>query len=507
MMRAMHLRSLSKRLSLLVCSALFLGLPLGARDLHGGVHLIQPGGNVPYLADGFAVLRVRPADGGDTTDREVPIKDGRWSLELAAATEFQIRVVRIEAGDCYVIDGERWLKVPPTGSFDLNVQVLHSFQLRVYGVDGKTQLTRVSVLRKLTRDTRLPHPGPISSKTHVVNGPSPSPLDIRVHSPETSTYYVSAPGYAWTSLEVNPFLGGVRTLQLLQGGALSVKIQQLGNLRGKVFRLRRQTESGMQLHLELKRYDSQLTVEGLPVGIYSISSEEPIRPVNMPVFGHADVIIRAGLVSHQTLILAGQAYFSPAPVGGQLHIPAAWGDVAELTLVLDRLDPFSRIGRHYEVPGKDLVAVPDRPRVFTWHLDEVMPGAFDLHLPQLSVHSFYEVLGAGNPHLDLEVPEPREIELQLVDGSTCKPVSVSGLSWSCRSPLRMQSPRSKIKGLPLYRCAAIVLQESSPGRFAFRAPQAALLLRLDDPRFEPASLELDPTALRPEPWRLRRKAR
>lgn len=503
----MHTRSLPTRLSLLATLALALGLPAGAKDLHGGVRLIQPGGNVHYLANGFAMLRVRAADGSETTDREVPIKDGRWSLELASDAEFQVRVVRIEAGDCYAVDAQRWLKVPATGSYDLDVQVLRSFELRVYGVDGKTQLKQVRVLRKLSRDTRLPHPGPISSKTHVVNGPTPSPVDIRVNSPEPYTYYASAPGYAWASINVSPFLGGVRTLQLKQGGALNVEISQLGNLRGKVFRVRRHTGKGVELHLELKRYDSRLRVEGLPVGIYSISSEEPIRPVNMPVFGKADVTIQAGQASHLKLILAEQAYFRSAPVGGQLHLPLSWGDPSERTLVLDRLDPFSRLGRHYEVPGKDLVPVPNRPGVFTWHLDEVMPGAFDLHLPGLSVHSFYEVLGAGNLRLDLEVPQPRQIELQLVDATTGKPVSVSGLSWSCRSPLRTQGPRSKIKDLPPYRCAGVPLQQSSPGKFTFRAPQAGLRLSLDDPEFEAASLELDPAVTRPEPWQLRRKAR
>ncbi|MFT7679087.1 MAG: hypothetical protein ACI8QC_003086 [Planctomycetota bacterium] len=503
----MHTRSLSVRTSLLAFVAIFLGLPVAAKDLHGGVRLIQPGGNVAYLADGFAMLRVRRADESQATEQRVAIKAGRWSLELAADAQFQIGVVRIEAGDCYAVDAERWLKIPPTGEFDLDVRVLRAFRLCVYGADGRSQLSQVSVLRKLSRDTRLPHPGPISGKTHVVSGPTNSPVDIRVSTPAIYTYYARAPGYAWSPIEVDPFLGGTRTLQLTPGGSLTVEIQQLGSLRGKVFRVRRQTEGGMQLHLELKRYASGLTVEGLPSGRYSISSEEPIRPVNMPVFGRADFTINAGESTHQQLILAEDAYFRPAPVGGELHVPEAWGDVANLTLVLDRLDRFSRLGRHYEVLGKDLVPVPTRPRVFTWRIAEAMPGAFDLHLPQLSVHSFYEVLGAGNLRLNLELPPPRQIELQLIDGSSGKPVSSSAVSWACRTPLRSQSPRSKLGNLPPYRCAPVALQESSPGRFSFRAPQADLVLRIDDPDFEPASLELDPKVTHPKPWRLRRRRR
>ena len=384
------------------------------------------------------------------------------------------------------------------------MRVLRGFQLHVYGLDGSKQLEEVSVLRKLTRDTRLPHPGPISSKTQMVNGPSSSPIDIRVTSPERYNYYAMAPGYAWTRLEVNPFLGGVRTLQLQAGGSLDVKIQQLGNARGKVFRIRRQTKQGLQLYLEFKRYGSQLKVAGLPVGSYTLSSEEPIRPHNMPVFGKADVIIEAGQTIHQQVILADRAFFKPVPLAGRLVIPEAWGDVSDLTLVLTRLDPFGPLGRLYEVPGSALRAVQGAERTFAWQLDEVMPGAFDLQLAPLSLHSFHEIQGGGNLRLHIEYPQPRQIEVQLLEERTRKPASVVGTSWSCQKPLRLQSLRSKINNLAPLLCAELPLTEKGPGQLAFRAPQVPLRLLLDDPNFEPASLELDATTSAPEPWLVRR---
>lgn len=472
-----------------------------AHEVSGQVRLVRPDGVIGSDSDGFVVLRTRQTPTSTAESTKISIEGGRYTTDLPEDCEFQVQVVRIDEGDCYPVAEGRWMPLPVSHVFDLDVRVLRSFALRVYGSDGRQELTDVTIVRKRRRDARLPHPDLASSKTDVVTGPSPSPVDIRVTSPEKYTYFAKAPGHAWGRIEVDPFLGGVATLQLEAGGELDVHLSQLGPERGKVFRVRRHRQNGRELYLELKRYDERELVDGLPVGTYTVTSEEPIRPDNMPVYGSTEAVVTAGVTTPIEVVIARDPTFSPAPVAGKLLIPEGWGDLEELTVVLKRIDRFGAKGRYYEVPGSELKPVAGRPRMFQWSIPEVLPGGFDITVRPLSIHSFREVHGGGNLRLDLELPEPREIVVSLVDEITGEPAPAPVLYWQGVAP---EVGRSKIKDLPPIDSEQVPVETTGPGQFRFRAPQHPLILTLDVPEYERMEADLDAATIDPKAWKVRR---
>ena len=472
-----------------------------AHEVSGRVRLVRPDGVVATNSDGFAILRTRAETSGKVETIKASIEGGRWSAQFPDGWQFQVKVIRVDAGDCYPVAENRWMPLPVTGHFDLDVRILQSFALKVYGADGRTELDDVVVVRKRRADARLPHPDLASSKTEVVTAPSPSPVDIRVTTPERYVYFARAPGYAWSRVEVDPFLGGVLTLQLEPGGELDIQLTQLGPERGKVLRLRRHVGKKRELYLELKRYDSQELMDGLPIGAYTITSEEPIRPDNMPVYGSTEALVVAGETSSYQLEIARNPTFVPAPVAGKLFVPEAWGDVEALTVVLTRIDRYGLEGRYYEIPGSTFEVVDGVPRTFAWSLEEVMPGGFDVQVRPLSTHAFREVHGGGNRRLNLDVPEPREITVRVIDERSGDLADVDTLRWRGHPP---QVTRSKIKGLPPIVCEDVLVMAETPGLFRFRAPQQPLILRLDSPAYLPIQADLDAQTTEAKPWSARR---
>ncbi|MFT5198988.1 MAG: hypothetical protein ACI87O_001648, partial [Planctomycetota bacterium] len=323
-------------------------------------------------------------------------------------------------------------------------------------------------------------------------------------SPENYTYYVHAPGHAWAQISPDPYLGGVQTMQLAEGGNLSVKITQEGPGRGQVFRIRdlNPTPNSHPLVHELKRYADLLQVLGLPVGRYSISSEDPIRPWNMPVYGSAEIEIKAGETVQHTLALSAEPVFEPVPAGGTILIPKQWGSTDQLTLRLDRLDPYGNWGRSYEILGSTLSPMPGYEDVYQWSLPEVAPGAYNLNFDHTSYSVYREIHGAGNMRLHFELPGPRTILVNTVDDRTGEPIFPESLLWSALEP---EAIRKKIRDTAPFRSARrFVSRTGDETNFSIYGPDALLRIRVDDPRFDMAELTITESGDQEITWSLHR---
>ncbi|MEZ6002611.1 MAG: hypothetical protein R3F33_00370 [Planctomycetota bacterium] len=477
-------------LLLVVCLVSLLTHPAQAAELQGQVMIQQPDGLVPCQSDGSIVFRVRKA-GEETEGVEGKVIAGRYAVDLPADCEILVLATRTDEGAGYPLDQGRWFAPPASGDLEVVVRIPRPFTLRVYGPDGRNELKDITVIRKLRKFARLELPGPLDRKTHLIYQTVDSPIAFPGEEPEYYTYYLVAPGHAWTRFSPDPFLGGVQTLQLPEGGVLKVTLAQEGAGRGQVFRIRNRNPlpDAHPLVHELKSYENEIEVVGLAVGQYHISSEDPIRPSNMPVYGEADVEIQSGQTTELVMELKDEPLFTPVPAGGTIEIPREWGSVQGMVFRMNRLDPYGRWGRSYEIPGSELQPVEGRENLYSWKIDEVAPGAYNMSLAHTSYSVYREIYGNGNLRLDFVLPKPRTVSIALKDDRTGELVFPESLTWSAVEP---EALRKKITDTApfLSERRRLIVSTQAPRYLLFGA-NAPLRVRLEDPAYDPAEWIVD----------------
>ena len=493
------------RTLLFIVAVTFIGLtsPASAEKLSGTVKVLLPDGLSEDSGDGSIVFRVRRKN-QSTISVEGRVEAGHFSVDLPLDSEFQVLATRTSAGNGYPVGRGLWISAPDTGTLHVIVQIPLDFDLWVYGADGKTQLKNISVMRSLRKFARLSVPGPSDSKTHQIFTTVDSPITFHIDSPETYTYYVHAPGHSWTQITPDPHLGGVQTLLLPEGGSLEIDISQAGPGRGKVLRIR-DLDPAPDTHPlvhELKRYGAKVQVVGLPVGRYSVSSEDPIRPWNMPVYGSSEIEIQAAQTTSLQLSLSAEPVFQPVPAGGTVHIPSQWGRMDQLVLKLDRLDPYGNWGRSFRIPGSSMTPMAGYADVYQWSLPEVAPGAYNLSFEHTSFSVYREIHGAGNMRMHLELPAPRTVRVSTVDDRTGNPIHPESLTWSAMEP---EAIRKKIRDTAPFRSERrFISQIGDETAFSIYGPDAPLRIRLADPRFDMAELVVDGAGDQQVTWSIHR---
>ncbi|MCP5022860.1 MAG: hypothetical protein GY930_13940 [bacterium] len=484
--------------------ALFGLMPSAMGDELRGVLKVQfPDGLVEADGDGSIVFRVRRKD-LPTISVKGTVTRGNYRVDLPETGEFQVLAIRTTDGTGFPIETKRWFPIPKSRTYDVIIRIPRSFDLWVYGPDGRTQLKNIMVLRRLRKYARSTIPDAIGGKVQQIMTGVDSPISFKLDNPESYTYYVYAPGHAWTQITPDPFLGGVQTLQLPPGGVVEVQVIQAGSRRGRVLRIRDlnpDPNSNSLVH-ELKQYGEKVHVKGLPVGRYSLSSEDPIRPGNMPVYGMAEFEIMAGETTKVKLELTAEPVFQPVPAGGTIKIPAQWGQVDQLTLKLNRLDPYGDWGRSYDVPGSQLTPLPGNENLYQWSLPEVAPGAYNLSFAHTSFSVYRVVHGAGSLRLHFELPPPRTVLVKTEDDRTGEAIHPDNLIWSTVEPAAIGK---KMKDTAPFQSERRLLTRSGNELgFSIYGPDAPLRLHFEDPRFEPAELTIDGQGDQQVTWSLHR---
>ncbi|MDF1837041.1 MAG: hypothetical protein P1V35_04160 [Planctomycetota bacterium] len=497
------MRQLRTLIFLVALTLIGMASPAQADELKGTVQIQLPDGLTRASGDGTIVFRVRQENQA-TTSVEGQVAGGQYSADIPSGCEIQILATRTTEGAGYPMDRGRWMSLPEDGQLDVIVRIPLDFDLWVYGPDGRTQLQGITIMRSLRKFARLPIPGPADRKIQQIHNSVDSPVFIQIDTPEAYTYYVHAPGHAWTQISPDPYLGGVQTIQLTEGGSLNVQIAQQGVGRGRVLRVRN-LDPGPDSHPlvhELKQYEDLIRVVGLPVGRYSVSSEDPIRPWNMPVYGVAEIEIQAGTTAELKLPLSAEPVFEPVPAGGTILIPAQWGNASQLTMRLTRLDPYGKWGRSYTVDGSEFSPVPEVDQLYRWSLPEIAPGAYNLSFDHTSYSVYREVHGAGHKRLHFELPAPRTVTIHTIDDRTGEPIYPKSLLWSSVEP---EAIRKKIRDTaPFQSERRFVTRTGDETGFTIYSPDAALRIRMDDPRFDMAELMVSELGDQQVEWKLHR---
>ncbi len=484
--------------------ALFSMAPSAMGDeLRGTLKVQFPDGLVESESDGTIVFRVRRKN-LPTIRVKGTVTGGNYRADLPETGEFQVLAARTSDGIGFPTEEKRWIPIPESRTCDVVIRIPQPFELWVYGPDGRTQLKNIVVLRSLRKSARGPIPNLLGGKLQQIVAGVDSPILFKAGGPELYTYYVHSSGHAWTQISPDPFLGGVRTLQLPPGGALEMRVIQAGPKQGRVLRIRdlNPAPDTHALVHELKHYGETVHVQGLPLGRYSVSSEDPIRPGNMPVYGVAEFDITAGETTKLDLNLAVEPMLQPVPAGGTLMIPAQWGPVNQLTLKLERLDPHGDWGRSFEVPGSEFTPQKGNDDVYQWSLPEVAPGAYNLSFAHTSYSVYREILGAGNIRLHFELPPPRQVIVQTIDDRTGEVIHPRTLNWSTIEPAAVR--KKVMDSAPFHSERQVLEHPGDAALWRILSPDSPLRMHLDDPRFEPAELTIDGQGDQEVTWKLHR---
>jgi len=168
--------------------------------------------------------------------------------------------------------------------------------------------------------------------------------------------------------------------------------------------------------------------------------------------------VAAGDAKTVTLRLAEPPPAPPeAPFAGTVAVPPAWGRVGGIGV---------RVGPR----NGDLEAVPVRGT--EWNAGRVRAGqAYEVAVSPFGVREVFEVGAGGRTDAVVEIPEPADVEVQLVDADG-RPVAVEELTWSRPAPKGLKS-RSAYGATP-----------GAAGVFVFRAPAGEVLLSCDDAQVE-----------------------
>ena len=190
------------------------------------------------------------------------------------------------------------------------------------------------------------------------------------------------------------------------------------------------------------------------------------------------------------------------PAAGTVQVPSAWGSVDGMTFRMNRLDPYGKWGRSFEVAGTDLKPVAGVDDLYSWSIPEVAPGAYNLSFQHTSYSVYREIYGSGHLRLDFSMPGPRTVNIETVDDRTGEPIFPDTLTWSALEP---EAIRKKIRDTApfLSERRRLTRADDSP-QFVIYGPDSKLRIRLDDSRFDSAEFIVSESGDCTQTWKLHR---
>jgi hypothetical protein len=461
--------------------------------------------------DGTFVLTAEDEHEG----RTIAVRGGRFGAELRAGIEYRVEDVRAggrpavpteyaqprrnAAGDWEVT--ARWARdtVLTVVSADTGVELAGIDLLEDAGRDGGCQPAELERADWLARDARSPITLPLRDDETVEAG--------------TRILHARAPGYAWGCVRVPASLGGAFRLALERGGSLEVRVEAQDASAAEAFlRLRRAgDEDGDPRVSERLDERATLVVDGLEAGTWVATLELGHRWRWPQVLARAEAAVTAD--RHASVTLRVPPVDEPVLVrmSGRVRAGRAWG-FRELALTAELLDAPPRGSARRFLNAR--VAAPraeaEEPAVWEWELDGVQPGRWSVDLPLLGLGRAVDVPLLGLADVELVVPDPVDVSVELRERGSGLAVPDGRLAWT---PPRGWSD----VGGQLFDAEA-----AGAGRFHLRAPAGELelwcfsdrhrfvreVLALAPPRIEHV-VQLDPAcgfvlrlrcATTPLPW-------
>ena len=436
--------------------------------LRGTIVVTDPEGVEHATEDGSGRLVVWGGSQGTYTDVEVV--GGRFELEVPADARIGSNDFTLGGRTAYVEGTGRQVPLPTGGLLELRARWVAEVLLHVVDADTGAELDGLEV-RQDEVFAMIPvqrHPG-TGGRRKLADVASPvalRPIALGKAYRE-SEVHARAPGYAWGATIVDHMVGGEYVLELERGGGLDVEL--IGDAADATLRLWLAPEGAAAtglgsggpsgdgpLVLELGLGDEpSVAVDGLAPGHYTLGVElgevhsDPIR------LGEAQVDLFAGERTAVRIVLDERSQVELVALAGTLVLPAAW-EIEPFALYLNLLD--EPLAGQRRTTLWSLTPTEADPEAFTWDAGEVQPGRYAASLNDPLFREEFEVGPDGDLTLQLLVPAPADVLLDVVDAASGERVGLGTILWNVGS----QPGGSTI--------LKVVEADPNSGLFEFRVP-------------------------------------
>jgi RNA polymerase sigma-70 factor (ECF subfamily) len=392
--------------------------------------------------------------------RTVSVHAGAFAFDVPSGWVMDLhRGARFEGRAAQMLDFDQ--KVGPfTADAELLLEARRLAPVPIEALDADTgeHLRGVQVAE---RDWIGAHPGLEALEDLRVTG-ADSPLQVQLLQTRATSFYLSAPGYPWTPLEVDPFAEGVRRVLLSRGSAnLEVRVEGLADDPCELT-LWNKTSLEKTTHFALDP-DGLLRVERLAPGEYQLDARSG------SLLASTTLVLEPG---DQVVTLELQLPDKPvASLSGSLSLPAEW-ELGDFTLEL--VGDTSTLS----LPRGELLQDPRAPELWSLPARPIEPGTYSARIEDIGWFTWIEV--DGGP-LWLDVPVPRTVNLRVIDASSGQPLDPEApglqVSWAALS----EGYRIRTAGID---------HDPRTGTWSFRAPLGPIGVYAKSPEFD-GELELD----------------
>ncbi len=437
------------------------------------VILVEPSGH--ELTDLSGSVKVASWNSNSATHEKVGFSNGAFEVSTAGAEslsfldfEFNGRTASlIDAQENYPVDG---------GTISLRVQWLPHVRLDVVSAVTGAHLSDITVILGLGwTPGRAVHPGPLARKQPLVKGAS-SPVLLEPKTANqwqsSGTYHVHSPGYAWALVRLNTTQGGERVVHLSPSGGLSIQPVGTRPFKGARLRVFSAEEGSQRLVADFPLEDmAPVVIDSLLPGSYLAKVQIGESPMGAQTIGEVAVEVTANIRAHHDLVLDVQPQATRGPLAGTLVLPLAWNiDKFALKLATSGTLPYG-VEEVKTIRQSKMAPSTTEPGAWSFDFGELPAADYGLHFestqapsPLRYVHEF-SLPANGISSLRVEIPEPADVVVRIVDGTTGQPAVVGAIHW------RALSNQKSASGL-----LQAAQSGESEGLFTFRAPVGKIRL-------------------------------
>ncbi|MEW6742711.1 MAG: hypothetical protein AB1486_08120 [Planctomycetota bacterium] len=199
----------------------------------------------------------------------------------------------------------------------------------------------------------------------------------------------------------------------------------------------REAVSGPLLLERVPEAQGPTVLAPVPAGAFVVSVEiGEAYAAGREVLAWANVTLEAGHQTRVTLQLKDPPRQEPRiPVGGTLYLPTSWGR-PRIAITLQATDLPDK--DPIEISLSEMEPVPGRAGLYRWSAGELVPGQYEISIREFECSEIVQVDENTREDIHIELPEPAEVILRILDEDTrapldVEPIWVANSEWS-RAP-------------------------------------------------------------------------
>ena len=371
---------------------------------------------------------------GERHESAVPVKGGAFSFTVPNPSSFFVH--DMELNDREVSLELRRELTGPRDAQHLLLTARDQCEVRLEVLDAETRrhLSDIEVWSAWDLDT-TPQDVPRSGDLELALRDASSPLslpEVDLDWGSQRTYWVRSEGYAWAKASVDHSRYSDQVVYLERGGALNVRVEGLETVTVGELRSELQLERIGGGSLSREELDPSLRHrwESVPPGLYRVSVvlgkswETPL------VLDTAEVSVEAS--KEAALVLAAeapQAPEGPVRVNGTLRVPQHWRDRGFSLAFYGRGETERWEGKPPRIRRGQMAADPTESDLFRWSTEVPCEGDWEVAVPGLSVHATFTASLAFTPVVELIIPAPALVSMQIRDTESRASLPDAQLYW------------------------------------------------------------------------------